>query len=62
MQNVTNWVILDSFDIASQSGHNSLIQASIEIIQDTMEHQDKALQLHVLSFERYGLHQGQNRA
>ena len=50
MQNVTNWVILDSFDIASQSGHNSLIQASIEIIQDTMEHQDKALQLSCFKF------------
>ena len=50
MQNIANWVILDSFDIASQSRHNSLIQASIEIIQDTMEHQDKALQLSCFEF------------
>ena len=37
MQNVANWAILDSFDIASYSGYNSLIQAPIEMIQDAME-------------------------
>ena len=34
MQNEANWAILDSFDITL-----------IEIIQDTMERQEKALQL-----------------
>ena len=43
MQNEVNWAILDSFDIASYSGH--LMRTSIEMIQDAMEHQDKALQL-----------------
>ena len=45
MQNVINWAILDSFDIALYSGHNSLIQAPIEMIQDSVEREDKALQL-----------------
>ena len=45
MQSVANWAILDSFDIASESRHNSLIRAPIEMIQDDMEHQDKDLQL-----------------
>ena len=62
MQNVANWAILDNLDIASSSGHNSLIQAPIEMIQDAMERQNKALQLSCLSFERYGPHQGRNRA
>ena len=50
MQNVANWSILDSFDIVSQSGHNSLIRAAIEMIQDDMERQDKALQLSCFEF------------
>ena len=48
--NGANWVILDSFDIASYSGHNSLIQAPIEIIQDAMERQDKAIKLSCFEF------------
>ena len=62
MQNVANWAILDSFDIATQSGHNSLIQAPIEMIQDVWNAKTKPYNFHVLSFERYGLHQGQNWA
>ena len=34
MQSIANWPILDSFDITSLSGHNSLIKAPIEMIQD----------------------------
>jgi hypothetical protein len=49
MQNKDNWAILDSFDITLESGHNSLIQAPIEMIQDAMEHQEKDIQL--LCFE-----------
>ena len=50
MQNVANWAIMDSFDIAWYSGHNSLIRALIEMIQDAMEHQDNALQLSCFEF------------
>ena len=50
MQNIANWVILDRFDIALYSGHNSLIRDSIEMIQDAMERQDKALQLSCFEF------------
>ena len=50
MQNVANWAILDSFDIALQYGHNSLIQAPIEMIQDAMECQDNDLQLSCFEF------------
>ena len=50
MQNVANWAILDSFDITSYFGHNSLIRASIEMIQDDMERQEKSLQLSCFEF------------
>lgn len=43
-------VILDSFDIVSEYGYNALIQALIEIIQDTMESQEKALQFSCFEF------------
>ena len=50
MQNEANWTILNSFDITSQSGHNSLIRVPIEMIKDAMEHQEKSLQLPCFEF------------
>ena len=50
MQNVANLVILDSFNIASKYGHNSLIKAPMVMVQDDMECQETALQLSCFEF------------
>ena len=42
--------LLDRLDTLSNFGHNSLIQAPIELIQDDMERKEKDLQLSCFGF------------